>query len=183
MSLKSPSIYSASKIWHAEKWLEARDKRGYDIISKWINIPCGTEKNPTGAKLLTPEEKMQLWKDCAREVAEADMLIAYAEEGDKQRGVLVEIGGALSTGTPVYLIGNCKSFTPNQFSDAAYCYHPLFTILPTQDWRTGYLMAVAAYRDCEQQILTEKAASYFSYAMKISTDMEEKFGANKKVNA
>jgi len=183
MSLKSPSIYSASKIWHAEKWLEARDKMGYDIVSKWIDVPCGTAKNPAGAKRLTPKEKTQLWIDCAREVAEADMLIAYAEAGDKQRGVLVEIGGALSAGTPVYLIGDCKSFTPNQFSDAAYCNHPLFTRLPTENWRKGYLMAVTAYRDCELQILAEKAATYYSYAKKITADIEDRFGAIEKILA
>ena len=180
MSLKSPKIYSASKIWHAAKWVEARDKMGYDIISQWIDIPCGTAKNPTGAKLLTPKEKTELWMDCAREVAEADMLIAYAEEGDKQRGVLVEIGGALSSGTPVYLIGNCKSFESNPFSDAAYCHHPLFMRLPTQDWRKGYLMAVTAYRDCEKEILQEKASTYYSYAMKIADQIEVRFGEVEK---
>ena len=45
-----PSIYSASKIWHAEKWIEMRDKENFNIISHWINVPCGTKENPTGAK-------------------------------------------------------------------------------------------------------------------------------------
>lgn len=173
---KSPKIYSASKIWHASKWLEARDKMGYNIISNWIDVPCGTPENPTGAKLLSPTEKKQLWIDCAREVTEADMLIAYAEEGDKQRGVLVEIGGALSAGTPVYLIGNCKSFESNPFSDAAYCHHPLFMKLPTSDWKKGYMMAMTAYRDCELAILKEKALSHYTYAMHLADSFEEKYG-------
>jgi len=140
--LYEPSIYSASKIWHAEKWLEMRDKEGFNILSKWIELPCGTKDNPTGAKLLTSQEKRQLWIDCAQEVADADLLIAYAEEGDKQRGVLVEIGGALSTNTPVYLIGNCKSFRANPYSDAAYCYHPLFHHVISTDYKNGYYEAV-----------------------------------------
>ena len=140
--LYEPSIYSASKIWHAEKWLEMRDKEDFKIISKWIDLPCGTKENPTGAKLLSSQEKRQLWIDCATEVADADLLIAYAEKGDKQRGVLVEIGGALSTNTPVYLIGNCKSFEANPFSDAAYCYHPLFHRVISTDYKNGYYEAV-----------------------------------------
>jgi len=47
-----PTIYSASKIWHAEKWLKLRDEDDFNIISNWINIPCGTKDNPTGAKKL-----------------------------------------------------------------------------------------------------------------------------------
>ena len=119
-----------------------RDKEDFKIISKWIDLPCGTKENPTGAKLLSSQEKRQLWIDCATEVADADLLIAYAEKGDKQRGVLVEIGGALSTNTPVYLIGNCKSFRANPYSDAAYCYHPLFHHVISTDYKNGYYEAV-----------------------------------------
>ena len=175
MSSKSPSIYSASKIWHAEKWLEARDKMGYNIISGWIDVPCGTPENPTGAKLLTPEEKTRLWMDCAREVASADMLVAYAEEGDDQRGVLVEIGGALSSGTPVYLIGDCNSFRAKHDSDAAYAHHPLFMKLPTSDWKKGYMMAMTAYRECRRSIMAEKACTLHTYAEKIADELEAEF--------
>jgi len=164
MLSNSPKIYSASKIWHAEKWVHARDVMGYNIISGWIDIPCGTPEDPTGAKLLTPEEKRQLWLDCAREVVEADMVIVYAEEDEVQRGVLVEIGGALSAGTPVYLIGNCESFRPVGHSDAAYANHPLFMRLPTSDWKKGYMMAMTAFRECEMEIVAEKALSLHTYA-------------------
>ena len=160
MLSKSPKIYSASKIWHANKWLEARDKMGYNVISGWIDVPCGTPENPTGAKLLDASEKRELGRDCAREVAEADMLIAYAEEGDNQRGVLVEIGGALSAGTPVYLIGDCDSFKARKDSDAAYAHHPLFMRLPTSDWKKGYMMAMTAYSENEKEIVAEKALTF-----------------------
>ena len=164
MLSKSPKIYSASKIWHANKWLEARDKMGYNVISGWIDVPCGTPENPTGAKLLNASEKRELWRDCAREVAEADMLIAYAEEGDNQRGVLVEIGGALSAGTPVYLIGDCDSFRARKDSDAAYAHHPLFMRLPTSDWKKGYMMAMTAFRESEKEIVAEKALTFHTWA-------------------
>ena len=137
-----PSIYSASKIWHAEKWIEMRDKEDFNIISNWINVPCGTKENPTGAKKLTIPEKRVLWTECAKEVTKADMLIIYAEEGDEQRGVLVELGGALSTHTPVYLIGDCETFRACEHSDVAFAYHPLFHRVISPDYKMGYYEAV-----------------------------------------
>ena len=137
-----PTIYSASKIWHAEKWLEMRDQEGFNIIANWINIPCGSKDNPTGAKKLTTAEKRVLWSECAEEVVKADLLIAYAEEGDEQRGVLVELGGALSSDTPVYLIGDCETFRACDHSDVAFAYHPLFHRVLSQDYKLGYYEAV-----------------------------------------
>lgn len=137
-----PTIYSASKIWHSEKWLEMRDQEGFNIIANWINIPCGSKDNPTGAKKLTPSEKRLLWTECAEEVVKADLLIAYAEEGDEQRGVLVEIGGALSSDTPVYLIGDCETFRACSHSDVAFAYHPLFHRVMSQNYKLGYYEAV-----------------------------------------
>ena len=138
----NPTIYSASKIWHAKKWLEMRDQEGFNIIANWINIPCGSKENPTGAKKLTSSQKKVLWTECAEEVVEADLLIAYAEEGDEQRGVLVEIGGALSSGTPIYLIGDCETFRACDHSDVAFAYHPLFHRVISQDYKLGYYEAV-----------------------------------------
>ena len=137
-----PTIYSASKIWHAEKWLEMRDQEGFNIIANWINIPCGSKDNPTGAKKLTTAEKCVLWTECAQEVVDADLLIAYAEEGDEQRGVLVEMGGAISSGTPVYLIGNCETFRACDHSDVAFAHHPLFHRVISQEYKSGYYEAV-----------------------------------------
>ena len=137
-----PTIYSASKIWHAEKWVEMRDRENFAIIANWINIPCGTKDNPSGAKKLTDVEKKTLWNECAKEVVEADLLIAYAEEGDEHRGVLVELGGALSSGTPVYLIGDCDTFRACSHSDVAFAYHPMFHRVISQDYKAGYYEAV-----------------------------------------
>ena len=71
------------------------------------------------------------------------MLIAYAEEGDDQRGALVEIGGALANSCPVYLIGNCDSYRKSNSSDAAFTHHPLFynSFLP-EDHIEGYKVAL-----------------------------------------
>ncbi len=151
-----PKIYSASKIWHAEKWLEMRDKENFNIISNWINIPCGTKDNPTGAKKLTNTEKRVLWSECATEVVEADLLIAYAEEGDEQRGVLVEIGGALSSGTPVYLIGNCATFVACDHSDVAFAHHPFFHRVISPDYTLGYYEATNHWLETYLDYFTRK---------------------------
>ena len=142
-----PKIYCASKIWHAEKWLELRDKEKYNIISTWINYPCGTKEKPEGALQLNLTQQQTLWKDCVKEVKECDLLIAYAEEGEEHRGVLVEIGAALAWGNPVFLIGRCDSFRKNDSSDAAFMHHPLFYPLCIPDFpaSTGYKIAVEKY--------------------------------------
>ena len=151
-----PTIYSASKIWHSEKWLEMRDQEGFNIISNWINIPCGSKDNPTGAKKLTTAEKRVLWSECAEEVVKADLLIAYAEEGDEQRGVLVELGGALSSNTPVYLIGDCETFRACDHSDVAFAYHPLFHRVLSQDYKLGYYEAVNHWLEKYNDYYTHK---------------------------
>ena len=151
-----PTIYSASKIWHAEKWLEMRDQEGFNIIANWINIPCGSKDNPTGAKKLTTAEKRVLWSECAEEVVKADLLIAYAEEGDEQRGVLVELGGALSSDTPVYLIGDCETFRACDHSDVAFAYHPLFHRVISQDYKLGYYEAVNHWLETYLDYYTHK---------------------------
>ena len=151
-----PTIYSASKIWHSEKWLEMRDQEGFNIISNWINIPCGSKDNPTGAKKLTTAEKRVLWSECAEEVVKADLLIAYAEEGDEQRGVLVELGGALSSDTPVYLIGDCETFRACDHSDVAFAYHPLFHRVISQDYKLGYYEAVNHWLETYLDYVTHK---------------------------
>ena len=151
-----PTIYSASKIWHSEKWLEMRDQEGFNIISNWINIPCGSKDNPTGAKKLTTAENRVLWSECAEEVVKADLLIAYAEEGDEQRGVLVELGGALSSDTPVYLIGDCETFRACDHSDVAFAYHPLFHRVISQDYKLGYYEAVNHWLETYLDYYTHK---------------------------
>jgi len=145
--LYNPTIYTASKIWHATRWQQLRDHEGFNVIATWIDTPCGTPENPTGAKILTADEKMELWYNCALECGEADMTVIYTEETDSHRGVLVELGGALTMGKPVFLIGDCPDFRPRGDSDAAYTNHPNFHRTLSHDWFIGYNEAVQMYRD------------------------------------
>lgn len=145
MNTHKPTIYTASKIWHAEKWQALRDKFGFRVIATWIDVPCGTPEDPTGAKLLSDSEKSKLWVACSHETATAEMTVVYAEEGDEMRGALVELGAALACNHPVYLIGDCASFRVAGHSDVAFTKHPLFHRVPVSDWLEGYHWAVAHY--------------------------------------
>ena len=157
-SAYNPSIYSASKIWHNTKWTDLRDKFGFNINARWINLPCGEEGNQTGAKLLTPEEKLVLWNECQYDVCTADMVVLYCEKREEQRGALVEFGMMLGAAfyapvpKPVYVIGSCLSIEANAISDVAFMYHPMVhrvssTLLPngSYDHLEGYLAAKQHY--------------------------------------
>lgn len=162
-----PIIYSASKIWQAKRWQYMRDVLGYNINATWIDIPCGTPENPTGAKMLTDAEKCELWVACSNQTRDCDMLICYAEKDEEQRGALVEIGGALANDNPVYLIGNCPSFMVAGHSDVAFTKHPLFHRVPTEgnpeqgyDFISGYEWAVAHYLETYEPVKVFKEMEF-----------------------
>jgi hypothetical protein len=141
----NPSIYSASKIWHATKWQDLRDRLKFNIVATWIDVPCGTPENPTGAKLLTDLEKSKLWIACAIEPVMADCTIVYAEEGDEMRGALVELGSSLGANKPVFLIGDCATFRVANHSDVAFTKHPFFHRINGESYIDAYYKAVAFY--------------------------------------
>src|SRR5258708_1643564 len=102
----SPTIYTASKTRHRQRWIDLR-ARGLDVIATWIDEPYWTEDG----KIVSLDEtgKRALWDACQREASYAHMLTLYAEEGDILQGALIEAGCALGNGKPVYQIGTCKS--------------------------------------------------------------------------
>lgn len=153
-----PRIYSASKIWFAPEWNRLRDKCGYNIVSRWHDIPCGTKERPEGAKKLAPSEKTDLWIMCLQDVSRAEMLIVYGEPTDEQRGALVEIGMAFGQNKPVFAIGECKSFTPCEHSDVAFTHHPLWHWINAKTIDDGYAEAIAAYHRWTERRFFRKAA-------------------------
>ena len=89
------TIYIASKAKHAARWLALRNN-GLPVISTWIDEPePGAWVEGTGAA----------WAKYTREAATADVVLAYGEEGEVQKGALVEIGCALGAGKKVFLVG------------------------------------------------------------------------------
>lgn len=102
-------VYMASKVKHAPRWRAMREA-GFPIISTWID-----EAGP-GETLDRPD----LGRRGIDEPSSADFLIAYAEEGERQQGALVEIGAALSAGVRVLAIG------PVIKESSAFAHHPLW---------------------------------------------------------
>ncbi len=109
-----PSIYTASKIWHAPKWRLLREI-GVNVQAAWIDV-TKTE--------LTDMEKMALWLRCVDDAARADFLLLYAEPTDILKGALVEAGSALASGTIVLQVGECPSLTAGDGSDVSFTQHP-----------------------------------------------------------
>lgn len=118
-----PSIYTASKLWHAPKWRELRE-RGVNVQASWIDFP----ERPA-----TDDERLRLWVFCAREAAAADFMIFYAEPGEVHKGALVEAGGALSCGKVVIQVGTCGSLTAGDGSDVAFTRHPNWRVAASID--------------------------------------------------
>lgn len=63
----------------------------------------------------------QEWIQNIKDLQSANCLIAYGEKDDELNGTLVEIGGALSLGLPVALVGDCDRFL-------SWRAHPLITM-------------------------------------------------------
>lgn len=102
-------IYIASKTKHANKWRKLRAK-GHNIISTWID-----EAGPGMSADLK-----DLAIRCIDEAKSADRLILFAREDDVLKGALVEVGAALASGVPVYVVGYSPSYA------TALNQHPLW---------------------------------------------------------
>ena len=102
-------IYIASKIKHAPIWRALRDK-GIPIISSWID-----EAEPGQT-----EDFADLWTRCINEASHAGALILYAEEGEVLKGAYIEVGAALASKVPVFLV---DSFV----NPMTFQHHPLVT--------------------------------------------------------
>lgn len=86
-------IYVASKSKHAAMWRSYRER--YPITSTWIDE---AEKGQT-------RNVSEFWSRCLSEVADSNVLILYTEEGETQKGALVEVGAALASGVFVLVVG------------------------------------------------------------------------------
>lgn len=105
MNTKNTLIYTASKTTHAWRWRALRDT-GVPINSTWIDE----------AGVGETVDFRDLWARCVGEAAGADALVLYVEPGETLKGALVEVGAALASGVPVYVVGN---------PDGSWVIHPL----------------------------------------------------------
>ena len=98
MTLKNKNgIYVTSKIRHAPTWLSYKEE-GWPIISTWLTNIDGTDVGGLRS----------LWINCISECTSCAVLVAYIEPGDILRGGVAEIGAALGSGVPVFLVGECE---------------------------------------------------------------------------
>ena len=83
---------------------------GIPIISSWIDE----------AEVGQTEDFADLWTRCIDEASHAGALIAYMEDGEVFKGAFIEIGAALASKVPVYVV--CSSSITLSFQK-----HPLVT--------------------------------------------------------
>ena len=93
-------VYCASPFHRAAMWEEGR------VLPPTLEIVSTWHKFEGGEHAVTPEEFRQHWLTDMREIKQAQLLIAYAEQRDKPQGTFVEIGAALGRAIPIYLVGN-----------------------------------------------------------------------------
>lgn len=96
---KKLTIYIASKTKHAKLWRDLRDSKAMNINSTWIDEAEAGES----------DDVADLAKRCIDEVKAADRLILYCHPGEMMKGALVEIGAALASNVPVYVVGTCDN--------------------------------------------------------------------------
>lgn len=135
LSSARPRIYVASKVHRAAYW---RDLRAiYNIVSRWIDAPADIDI----------ETYRRLWIACIDDVRAADMMVLRAADGETLKGCLIEAGGMLALGRPVYQIGDCHSLRAGDGSDASFVQHPLWHKVETfplalRHWGRTYAPAV-----------------------------------------
>jgi hypothetical protein len=93
--------YCTSKKWASyAAWWQSLRAAGVPIVASWIdwlsNHDVGTEP--------TSDAWSRHWTRCIDETAEADILLFYADQDERQCGALVELGAALAAGKRVFVV-------------------------------------------------------------------------------
>lgn len=120
--LDRPRVYVASKVFRADMWRALRiDYPKVEFTSRWIDM------NPLDDTDIS--KCRDGWIANLEDVARADYLIAYAQEGDALNGTLVEIGAMLLKGGKVFLLGNYDWKTWKHHPNVILCNDAIFTAL------------------------------------------------------
>jgi nucleoside 2-deoxyribosyltransferase len=114
-----PKIYTAGKIWHADKFRMLRDELHFNINARWIDYKDDSD--------LVMNRKDELWQHCYEDVRDCDAVLLYSKHPrEEQRGALVELGMAYGMNKPVFAVGKCRSIKPDPVSDVAFTHHHLW---------------------------------------------------------
>lgn len=100
-----PKIYTASKIYHKEKWRQHRIlwDEDIDFTARWIHMEDVPDHSDT--TFWTHEQQLLHWHQDVQDVRRSDWLIAYKEKGDQLSGTLVECGLAIAYNIPIITVG------------------------------------------------------------------------------
>ena len=151
--LNMVSIYSAGKTWMAADFRKLRDRHGFNINARWIDI----QQALTGPDDIFPDEvhadeeyKREIWDNgCKVDCLNADMgiLVARPEDKNMHSGSLVELGHITAFNKPMYILGTCESFEPAGNSDRAWKSQECVHFWPEEtDAIKGFYKAVGHYQ-------------------------------------
>ena len=120
---KPERIYVASRASVPERpamWRRFRDQ-GCNIVSSWIDQ----------ADVQETADYADLWLRVTREIHSATRLVLYAEPDDfPLKGALVEVGIALGSAVPVYVVAPGVVIEPSYRPIGSWLAHPLVTVEP-----------------------------------------------------
>jgi nucleoside 2-deoxyribosyltransferase len=90
-------VYIASKIAHAEQWRNFYSLTpSIHLVSRW----------PFLIPFIQEDQSKKFWQEDLADIQACDVLVVYAQAGEKLRGALVEAGMALALNKPVVVIGD-----------------------------------------------------------------------------
>lgn len=100
-----PKVYTASKIYHRQFWLDLESSWGTEIelTARWLRQEPGPDHDTT---FWSERQKTLHWIQDVQDVKRSDWLVAYLdEEKDKPSGTIFEIGCAAAMLIPILTVG------------------------------------------------------------------------------
>ena len=125
-------VYTASKLHHWETWRDLqREWPKVFFHARWLrHIAIGTAD--------TPENAVSFWCEDEEDVATADAVLVFAEQGEHLRGALVEAGIAIANNIPVVVVGEHPDY-------GTWQYHPGVARVP--DFPAAYTFLTQLQKD------------------------------------
>lgn len=125
-----PKVYTASKLKHSDMWKALR-LTWHDIewTARWPDLTGGVEDSASFAR--------EFWRHDVQDIARADCVLVYAEEGDHLRGALVEAGVGIALGKHVIVVGEHPDY-------GTWQHHPMVTRVA--DMTEAYYAIIGSFR-------------------------------------
>ncbi len=129
--MRQVRVYTASKLQHAELWLELHKTcPEIHFTARW---PFVVGKIPDA-----PEFARKFWQDDHADVARADVVLVYAAGPEEHlRGALVEAGIGIALGKHIVVVGKHQDYGTWQFHPQVSQYDTIEDALGSiKDWET-----------------------------------------------